>query len=1675
MQALLGGGMRPEPAAIEALQGRAGNHAVQTLLVQRDHHNGGASGGGGAPPVAGPDGTPIRRTERGTIENIAESIHWVLHISYSDAGRDRLLRHLIENQDRIGELQSHYSQRHTIALLDDIKAELTREDALRAYDYMTYGRLRAVSKVMLAIDGAGTAAEILWRSLTEAHGEGDAATKWSQLLAAPLPICERWRGQRDLDGALADDLEGADLDKGKALWRYGQLRPIDKIRVATNGAGTDVPLLMDGLRAADAATVRQEYRSYYNEDLDTLLFDTPTSNGELSGGDADRARALLGGASTNVDALANIVQAAVSGVNDFQLVLNAVRDAQAKVAQGGPSGTAAQHQLDRLSEQIRDHGDPLGIRSWGGLSAGEHAQLIAMLGIAETRDDVAGMQSGLDLGVLNDPAVRRLRAMGGTEYGEIIDSLMKGKPDDLRIWNPQWRDADSNFSRYVRANTRMTGGEWDRVGTILGGSVNARLHLVAGGTFGDDKEQYAYDLVEFHASPQERLELRQAMRAIDRGQSAPATPAGRAIAAVHEALGDSELNILRDKLRMARLGAIEEAEALEEDVERERSSWYGTTDDLEDARREVRAGVTTAGLDARLSPSEEANIRGAVERGQAALQTYRETRDQWTGYASTVIGIASGLLVTALTGGAAGPAVMAAIIRAAIASAAARVLTEKALNGDRFDLTGDEAVRAFGLGAVDGVMNVLSAGAASGVLSRITRTNVAAALAAGEARLGTRLVHSAIDGSFSGGISGIADSVTNEQTWQRGVTDGLAATLNAGLSSAGQGAVFSVGMTGGTTAWHGATQAWEARQARRRAAGEAPEIGPDGRPIVLPGGPDGASPGSPAASHSAGQGAGPSGLYDAHPIVALARQGDDIACRELLATFGRWEVAHAHLDAGSGPATNLTLETRRQLAQRLTQHRERLIAFLRTRGAEPLPGASTEGGSDADLNIRGDDAGRRLIDIRSYLDRYYPGWQTTYRMDLMIDASRIGSLREVLGERPYPPGHTPTAEEVAAAQARAAALRAAQARMTTHAERLLLARRLRHAEPAERAATLDRITNAESRRLVEELVNLTPEQRLARHDRALRDGDALTRSLRAATDEAERARLAEEITYHQMIANALGDEAYITPGGVHGYALGQRLTTPHERYQAVLDQIDMIRHQVAEHGGVLDALRRYELFKYMMRTCDALEQAGIRDPAVTTYRHLAELYYQMDRAAMSGTPRGREDTTGLTDRHRGGQPFERGETPTPMPNRSVAYNEADPVRPGVDEAWLLQQYTGFRDLVHRSLPTLRDSAGAGGSPLPLAELPALGPNDRPGLRRPGAPDAPTASPPATGPEQMVGLGSEEAMRRASSAVDSALGRVPAGASHEARIRAAAEPILVELDRVGAPRPNLVVQDLGNPQLNGSYTAATNTITVNLGAMDGAAFRFDASTPQGAQRLMNLLYHESRHAEQVFHAMRYDLSINPSRAPAELAAAHSVAPAIAEAAARNPFTAADAGSPAYELGRQIHQQRYDPRGTQRRTHLAQEIVARSQEVLTQIQLMEAQLASIRWWELWRRPRARELERAIADARLGLRQAFTVYRSLAEEIDAFSAGDRAQEYLRLVQAARAYQERATTSRMSALEMLESVRRLAPHEEDTALTRVLEAQRALDESIGHAIARLPRRVPIGSAAGTGAARGS
>ena len=697
-----------------------------------------------------------------------------------------------------------------------------------------------------------------------------------------------------------------------------------------------------------------------------------------------------------------------------------------------------------------------------------------------------------------------------------------------------------------------------------------------------------------------------------------------------------------------------------------------------------------------------------------------------------------------------------------------------------------------------------------------------------------------------------------------------------------------------------------------------------------------------------------------------------------------------------------------------------------------MRGASGEPGSDVDLNISGPDAGERAAQAMTYLDATRPGWRKRFRMDILVDAGRSQTLADALGTLP------PDVRQ---------AITHRQARAT---EAFLLAREARNAETQEaKDAILARIpddpANPGLKEQVTRLANLDASAAAAQQSRALVDSDRALAAIDPKASAENRAGQIRDAMDAQMLANVLDPEAYISTGAIRSVVLGKSVDVT-GRYEAVIEQVDMLHHQAHEAGSMRAALRKYETFKYVMRICDQLTAAGVKDRRINFLRNQGELVYKADRGAVASD-----------------QP--RDVTPGGVGGKSnVVYQDAGEV-PGVTDEFLAETHEMLQGLLDEHLGELRQQAlgekpTPGAKPLMPVTLPELGPPE------PARIDPQSSGPgpgPGAAPGQRsfweTGLADPDAIVRIADAF--AARRLPAGATVEAHAKAALAPIADELAAIGTKPPKLMVQDLGRPISWGYFDASLNVIVVNETAkMDDGRLAFDLSDPAGVQRLRSLVLHESRHAEQYYRAMQYIQFANPAATPVM-----GIHPDIVDAAIAHPLAR---GAPEIESGGRAYDEFFGPRNPlmnygqdfERQQNLRDWIgQARADGDLARVELQKVRWSRIRTQKL--EQRLLDLQTRVTAMQVELRTREEAYRALEHEQDAYALQARLEQEMpaaRLRDADRQVEE--------TLDVLFHIREVMPDAETDALESAGEAMRIYWEALRE-VARLAQPVPGAPAA--------
>ncbi|MGI5147400.1 toxin glutamine deamidase domain-containing protein [Plantactinospora sp. CA-294935] len=323
---------------------------------------------------------------------------------------------------------------------------------------------------------------------------------------------------------------------------------------------------------------------------------------------------------------------------------------------------------------------------------------------------------------------------------------------------------------------------------------------------------------------------------------------------------------------------------------------------------------------------------------------------------------------------------------------------------------------------------------------------------------------------------------------------------------------------------------------------------------------------------------------DLAALAARTIDRDDAAARVLVRLMGRWAEGITQITAGTGFAAAIPDDQRQRLVEALVDHRRRLYKSLPAELGVRLFGVgSSNPDSDIDLEVRGPDAGRRLLAAEQHLTRVDPQWRSHYRMGVLVHSERVAGSVDALDRAP---------------PERAATLRQELFRT---AETLVLARRLRFASgPAERAALLTGLST-DLQEQVRQLADSSETELTRLRTRALYEADRHHQAAVAASDPSTRARHLVGAAREQLVADYADDEAYVSVGGKRRFAFGAQLERITERRQAVLDQLMQIAHVFHESSGGIDSLRRYETWKYVLRVGDVLDSST----APGSWRHFA--------------------------------------------------------------------------------------------------------------------------------------------------------------------------------------------------------------------------------------------------------------------------------------------------------------------------------------------------------------------------------------------------------------------------------------------------------------------------------------
>jgi hypothetical protein len=615
-------------------------------------------------------------------------------------------------------------------------------DGARVYAYLRFGKLRLADKLFFAGIGAGSDEETIYRLLPAIRADlGTTTTEFTNSYGVdggdayravykedkPLPNGTSSR----IAGFLDDELSDEDLVKANALLVFGEVRPVDKIEIALKSlhiSATDIMAALDdvhhGTPDGQVPPAESQYQQSYKRSLRPIL---SAELGE-AGRNYARAKLILEGKYTPIE---RIKVACEAWVVDTQQIFDAL-------------GDASKAQLEDLKKQWDDHGE---VRK---LIEGK---------LTISKAEAKRIETFISGGGKGMAARLALLGVDVTDVQGVIQAALKN-PEVGQAFAEEWPKKDEFYKQYTGNETIGAAMMWGK--KMASSEWRDRLALAA----------------ELRSEEGVKTVLLTMVK----------TDADRA------SIRDSTwMPIFKD---MSSWSSIEPLLAPRDDLAA-RSAWLkqrfkdekGHWGDVaaaaayEDEQRDLDAALAKAADPKNLTPEEKAAIAPVAGSTEAALNDFMQVRDQLDAVAIQVVGVAAGLLVTALTGGAAGPVTATLIAKVALAQACASVAAVWVVKGER--TTGGEATRAFAVGAVSGATQLFAAGPIMSALSpayreALAKESIAIATQVAErefAGTGMNAMKSALEGAAAGAAGAAVDTGSKSETWRRGFIDGLMKTF----------------------------------------------------------------------------------------------------------------------------------------------------------------------------------------------------------------------------------------------------------------------------------------------------------------------------------------------------------------------------------------------------------------------------------------------------------------------------------------------------------------------------------------------------------------------------------------------------------------------------------------------------------------------------------------------------------------------------------------------------------------------------------------------------------------------------------------------------------------------------------------------------------------------------------
>lgn len=627
--------------------------------------------------------------------------------------------------------------------------------------------------------GAGTDEEQICRVLQGKTAEQIAAIKTAY----------KDHYNRDLVTDLRGELSGDYLKRVDALLQQDKtVAEATEIHRALTGAGTDEEAIHQVLRnkqPEELQALSDSYRKLYGVELDQAL------EGELSGAELDRARAVLKGNKAEADAAR--LRLAMDGAGTSEETIREILSDKSKA------------ELSQIADAYKKlYGKDLEQDLATELNTHELSEAKALLEHENITAACARLKAAIDgVGTTEEEIFQVFEGRSAEERQEIIQqyqALYKkdllqdlqaelGQDDLLRakllIDNGKLSDAERLYFAMQGAGT-----DEEAIKEVLHGKSKAEIQAIAteyeskfGRKLVEDLESDLSGRAEFKAhlallgeptTLEERLDRLEKEQQFERS-----------------GLGSKILDTISDK-----------GQALDENVERARRA-------LQEAQKD---GVITE--------EEKKELSRRLRFAEQDVETYVGAKDAAAETAGTVAATVAATVVMVGTAGAGAPLVFAL---ATAAGAAGYVGGKAVIEGGAYEADG--VATDLAVGAVEGVATAASAGAAKGFVSALKSAgNKVFRAAVGEgAEQGVKstaktlitkavtessefLVKEGTDGAIGGAAGGIVREGAKGETWEKGLIEGLSKLGQAAAAEAAAGAVGGVvGNVGMRLVGHAAT------------------------------------------------------------------------------------------------------------------------------------------------------------------------------------------------------------------------------------------------------------------------------------------------------------------------------------------------------------------------------------------------------------------------------------------------------------------------------------------------------------------------------------------------------------------------------------------------------------------------------------------------------------------------------------------------------------------------------------------------------------------------------------------------------------------------------------------------------------------------------------------------------